>query len=105
MNLFQPLFYFLGIADDFGTPELANDGKPYTTLLYANGPGGINSGVRENLTDVDTGNIKVALCKVLINRGVSTIHKNYSCAIAFPHVNIDLSFLCMDQFKIKVYRE
>ena len=35
-------------------PNLADDGKPYTTLGYANGPGGIN-GSRENLTGVDTG--------------------------------------------------
>ena len=35
-------------------PELGSDGKPYTTLGYANGPGGIN-GTRENLTGVVTG--------------------------------------------------
>lgn len=34
--------------------NLGDDGKPYTTLGYANGPGGIN-GSRENLTGVDTG--------------------------------------------------
>ena len=35
-------------------PNLGDDHKPYTTLGYANGPGGIN-GSRENLTGVDTG--------------------------------------------------
>ena len=35
-------------------PNLGDDGKPYTTLGYANGLGGIN-GTRENLTGVDTG--------------------------------------------------
>lgn len=35
-------------------PELGSDGKPYTILGYANGPGGIN-GTRENLTGVVTG--------------------------------------------------
>lgn len=35
-------------------PNLGDDGKPYTTLGYANGLGGIN-GTRENLTRVDTG--------------------------------------------------
>jgi len=33
--------------------NLGDDDKPYTTLGYANGPGGIN-GSRENLTGVDT---------------------------------------------------
>jgi len=35
-------------------PELGDDGKPYTTLGYSNGLGGIN-GTREDLTNVDTG--------------------------------------------------
>ena len=35
-------------------PNLGDDGKPYTTLGYANGLGGIN-GTRENLTGIDTG--------------------------------------------------
>ena len=35
-------------------PNLGDDGKPYTTLGYANGLGGIN-GTRENLTGTDTG--------------------------------------------------
>ncbi|XP_067051441.1 alkaline phosphatase-like isoform X2 [Acropora muricata] len=34
-------------------PNLGDDGKPYTSLGYANGLGGIN-GTRENLTGVDT---------------------------------------------------
>ena len=33
---------------------LAKDGKPYTTLGYANGAGWVN-GSRENLTNVNTG--------------------------------------------------
>jgi alkaline phosphatase len=49
----------LGLARRFdrktGTyvPILAQDGKPYTTLSYANGPGGV-AGPRGDLTDVDT---------------------------------------------------
>ena len=35
-------------------PNLGDDDKPYTTLGYANGLGGIN-GTRENLTGVNTG--------------------------------------------------
>ncbi|KAJ8320734.1 hypothetical protein KUTeg_002321 [Tegillarca granosa] len=35
---------------------MAADGKPFTTLLYANGPGGINGADRENLTGVNTDN-------------------------------------------------
>ena len=34
-------------------PALGKDGKPYTTLSYANGPGGYGS-TRPDLTDVDT---------------------------------------------------
>ena len=37
-------------------PRLAKDGKPYTVLGYANGPGGEwENGTRQNLTGVDTG--------------------------------------------------
>ena len=49
----------LGLAKRFdpasGTyvPALAGDGKPYTTLGYANGPGAV-VGARPDLTDVDT---------------------------------------------------
>ena len=42
--------------------ELAEDGFPYPTLSYTNGPGGIleqesyeTTGKRRNLTDIDTG--------------------------------------------------
>ncbi len=35
------------------TPRLGLDGKPYTTISYANGPGGF-SGERPDLTNVDT---------------------------------------------------
>lgn len=34
-----------------GDPVLARDGKPYTTLGYANGPGALVEGVRPTLTD------------------------------------------------------
>jgi alkaline phosphatase len=44
----------LGLADGAdGKPALAKDGKPYTTLSYANGPGAVD-GAREDLTHVDT---------------------------------------------------
>jgi len=44
----------LGLADrEDGKPALAKDGKPYTTLSYANGPGAVD-GAREDLTHVDT---------------------------------------------------
>uniref|UniRef100_H2ZE59 Alkaline phosphatase n=1 Tax=Ciona savignyi TaxID=51511 RepID=H2ZE59_CIOSA len=49
----------LGLAPSSNNPYLVEDGKPYTTLLYANGPGFqgssyIGAHERENLTDVDT---------------------------------------------------
>ncbi len=46
----------LGLADDGqGKPALGLDGKPYTTLSYANGPGADPEGdPRENLSNVDT---------------------------------------------------
>ncbi|MBL8781629.1 MAG: alkaline phosphatase [Alphaproteobacteria bacterium] len=44
----------LGLANrEDGKPALAKDGKPYTTLSYANGPGAAE-GDREDLTNVDT---------------------------------------------------
>jgi alkaline phosphatase len=44
----------LGLANrEDGTPALAKDGKPYTTLSYANGPGAVE-GERADLTNVDT---------------------------------------------------
>lgn len=45
----------LGIATDEGEPTKGLDGKPYTTLMFATGPGGpdgVND--RENPADVDT---------------------------------------------------
>jgi alkaline phosphatase len=33
---------------------MGDDGKPYTTLSFANGPGGLKEGVRADLTEVDT---------------------------------------------------
>jgi alkaline phosphatase len=46
----------LGLADDgTGKPALGLDGKPYTTLGYANGPGADSEGKpRANLSNVDT---------------------------------------------------
>ncbi len=46
----------LGLVDDGnGKPALAKDGKPYTTLSYANGPGANEKGEpRADLTNVDT---------------------------------------------------
>ena len=46
----------LGLVDDSdGKPALARDGKPYTTLGYANGPGANEDGSpRENLSNIDT---------------------------------------------------
>lgn len=44
----------LGLVHDVdGSLALANDGKPYTTLAYTNGPGAV-VGVRDDLTSVDT---------------------------------------------------
>lgn len=40
-------------GESTGTPTLARDGKPYTTLGYANGPAAA-AGDRPDLTDVDT---------------------------------------------------
>ncbi|XP_020627403.1 alkaline phosphatase-like isoform X1 [Orbicella faveolata] len=51
----NPIF---GLALGYGytEPRLAKDGKPYTVLGYANGPGGEwENGTRQNLTGVDTG--------------------------------------------------
>lgn len=51
----NPIF---GLALSYGKtePRLAKDGKPYTVLGYANGPGGEReNGTRQNLTGVDTG--------------------------------------------------
>jgi alkaline phosphatase len=46
----------LGLADDgAGKPAIAGDGKPYTTLGYANGPGADKDGKpRADLSEVDT---------------------------------------------------
>ena len=51
----NPIF---DLALSYGStePRLAKDGKPYTVLGYANGPGGKwENGTRQNLTGVDTG--------------------------------------------------
>jgi len=44
--------------DNGGLPKLADDGRPFTTLGYNNGPGSYASGpnvTRPDLTDVATG--------------------------------------------------
>lgn len=50
----NPIF---GLTDDNGTLDIADDGKPFTTLMYANGPGSFvtaNATVRPNLTETLT---------------------------------------------------
>ena len=51
-KLGNPIF---GVVRDIydNKPHLGSDEKPFTTLGYASGPGGVN-GSRENLTGVDT---------------------------------------------------
>lgn len=53
-------FYFslAGKTDDGGQNAVGSDGKPFTTLLYANGPGAFavnGDSTRPNVTDTDTG--------------------------------------------------
>ena len=43
------------VTEDDGHVPLGEDKLPFTTLGYANGPGGRLNGYRENLTGVDTG--------------------------------------------------
>ena len=47
----NPIFDIVRKAS--GDLEVGSDEKPYTSLGYANGPGGLN-GTRPNLTEVDT---------------------------------------------------
>lgn len=52
----NPIFG-LAVEQEQTEPRKAKDGKPYTVLGYANGPGGKRiNGTRQNLTGVDTGN-------------------------------------------------
>lgn len=44
----------LGLVVEEGKVQLAKDGKPYTTLGYANGPGSSGDQPRANLSNVDT---------------------------------------------------
>lgn len=44
----------LGLVKVKGKLALGLDGKPYTTLSYANGPGAVKEGVRADLTKTDT---------------------------------------------------
>lgn len=52
---FDKKFIFKGLAAKNGKPKIAQDGYPYTTLMYANGPGAPVYGERNNLTGVKTG--------------------------------------------------
>jgi len=45
-------------GDPSGKPMLDANGRPYTTLGYANGPGYKGSAGRPDLSQVDTGNAK-----------------------------------------------
>ena len=51
----NPVFGLIKKVDNQHALDL--DGKPYTTLGYANGPGGLN-GTRPNITNVDTADKK-----------------------------------------------
>lgn len=78
------VFCNTGIAPSNSNPEMALDGKPYTTIAYGNGPGFQGSNnysescqVRKNLTETDTGEaktqiMKVIKCKLWINRAENT---------------------------------
>ena len=44
--------HYTGLTDPIWDVEPSKDGKPYTTLIYSNGPGWVEP--RANLTDVDT---------------------------------------------------
>ena len=44
----------LGLAAWDGEPLMGDDGKPYTTLQFANGPGALKDELRADLTNVDT---------------------------------------------------
>lgn len=52
-------------------PNLADDGKPYTTLSYANGPGGV-VGERENLSKVDVTDVDFLQQSLLPLKGSET---------------------------------
>ncbi len=61
----------LGLVHDVdGDMSVALDGKPYTTLGYANGPGAV-SGERENLSLLDTNDIDF-MQQALIKKGGET---------------------------------
>ena len=45
-------WFVKGLTDPIWDVEPTHDGKPYTTLIYSNGPGWVEP--RANLTDVDT---------------------------------------------------
>ena len=43
------------VVEETGDVSVGKDGLPYTTLSYANGPGGRLNESRQNMTGVDTG--------------------------------------------------
>jgi alkaline phosphatase len=44
----------LGLVVEDGEITLGDDGKPYTTLMYTNGPGAVIDGSRLDLSEIDT---------------------------------------------------
>ena len=71
----------LGLAIEVdGKPSMGDDGKPYTTLTYANGPGGKVDEPRADLTEVDTTDVDY-LQQALVPIGESETHAGDDVAI------------------------
>lgn len=62
-NLF--LFLHAGLA-----PLNALDGKPYTSILYGNGPGYVGTGERPNVTDAESSECGGVACLKVGQRGL-----------------------------------
>lgn len=76
-NIFMSVFYSAGLVDEESARiEPPLDKKPYTALVYGNGPG--YKADRENLTGVDTG--KGLLVKPLVEKILSKM-------ICHAHIN------------------
>lgn len=76
-NIFMSVFYSAGLVDEESARiEPPLDKKPYTALVYGNGPG--YEADRENLTGVDTG--KGLLVKPLAEKILSKM-------ICHAHIN------------------
>lgn len=76
-NIFMSVFYSAGLVDEESARiEPPLDKKPYTALVYGNGPG--YKADRENLTGVDTG--KGLLVKPLSEKILSKM-------ICHAHIN------------------